>query len=118
MRRLTLALVVLLLAATPALGDDVTKKHQVDAQISSLQGKLAAHKQQEQALREPGRRTTRRRSARSRRKVGDVSLKLQTLEADLALHQRRLDALNALFRLQSKRFVFLRRQYARVDAAR
>ena len=45
-------------------------------------------------------------------KVGDVSLRLQTLEADLALHQKRLDVLNRLFKLQSERFAFLEGQYA------
>ena len=111
MRRIPLALVVLLLAATPAFGDDVTKKHQVDAQITSLQGKLSAHKQQEQALRnQVAGYTSQIRTLES--KAGDVSLKLSTLEADLALHQKRLDALNSLFRLQSKRFAFLEAEYA------
>jgi murein DD-endopeptidase MepM/ murein hydrolase activator NlpD len=111
MRRLTLAVVVLLVLATPALGDDVTKKHQVDAKISSLQSRLAAHKRQEQALRnEVANYTSRIRTLES--KVGDVSLRLQTLEADLALHQKRLDALNRLFKLQSDRFAFLEDQYA------
>jgi len=111
MRRIPLALVVLLLAATPAFGDDVTKKHQVDAQITSLQGKLSAHKQQEQALRnQVAGYTSQIRTLES--KAGDVSLKLNTLEADLSLHQKRLDALNSLFRLQSKRFAFLEAEYA------
>jgi murein DD-endopeptidase MepM/ murein hydrolase activator NlpD len=111
MRRIPLALVVLLLAAAPALGDDVTKKHQIDAQITSLQGRLSAHKQQEQALRnQVAGYTSQIRTLES--KVGDVSLRLNTLEADLALHQKRLDALNALFRLQSKRFKFLEAEYA------
>ena len=112
MRRLTLALVVLLLAATPAFGDDVTKKHQVDAKLSTLEARLAEHKRQERALRsEVADYTARIRTLEA--KVGDVSLRLQTLEADLSLHQRRLDALNALFGLQTKRFVFLQHQYAR-----
>ena len=111
MRRIPLALVVLLLAAAPALGDDVTKKHQIDVQITSLQGRLSAHKQQEQALRnQVAGYTSQIRTLES--KVGDVSLRLNTLEADLALHQKRLDALNALFRLQSKRFRFLEAEYA------
>ena len=40
--------------------------------------------------------TSRIRSLEAR--VGDVSLRLATLEADLSLHQQRLDALDALFR--------------------
>ena len=50
MRRLALAFLVVLIVATPAFGDDTTKKHQIDSQISSLQGKLAAQKQREQSL--------------------------------------------------------------------
>jgi len=111
MRRLALALIVLLALATPAFGDDVGKKHQLDAKVSSLQGRLAASQRQERALRgQVDDYTSRIRTLEG--KVGDVSLRLQTLEADLALHQRRLDALNALFAVQTKRFVFLRQQYA------
>jgi murein DD-endopeptidase MepM/ murein hydrolase activator NlpD len=111
MRRLALALVVLLALATPAFGDDVAKKQQLDAKISSLQGKLVASQRQERALRgQVSDYTSRIRSLEG--KVGDVSLRLHTLEADLALHQRRLNALSELFALQTKRFVFLKQQYA------
>lgn len=111
MRRLALAFLVVLVVATPAFGDDATKKHQIDSQISSLQGKLAAQKQREQALRnEVADYTSRIRTLEG--KVGDVSLKLSTMEADLALHQHRLNALNALFSVQTKKFVFLKAQYA------
>jgi murein DD-endopeptidase MepM/ murein hydrolase activator NlpD len=110
MRRLTLALVVLLVIATPAFGDDVTKKHQVDTKISSLQDRLASQKQREQSLRnEVDSFTSQIRTLEG--KVGDVSLRLQTLEADLSLHQRRLDALNALYAIQNKRYGFLEQQY-------
>jgi murein DD-endopeptidase MepM/ murein hydrolase activator NlpD len=111
MRRLALAFLVVLVVATPAFGDDATKKHQIDSQISSLQGKLDAQKQREQALRnEVADYTSRIRTLEG--KVGDVSLKLSTMEADLGLHQRRLNALNALFAVQTKKFVFLKEQYA------
>jgi murein DD-endopeptidase MepM/ murein hydrolase activator NlpD len=110
MRRLALALVALLVVATPAFGDDVTKKHQVDGSIASLQDKLAAQKQREQALHnQVSDYTSRIRALEGR--VGDVSLRLQTMEADLGLHQHRLDALNELYTLQTQRFVFLQRQY-------
>jgi murein DD-endopeptidase MepM/ murein hydrolase activator NlpD len=110
MRRLALALLVLLVVATPAFGDDVTKKHQVDTKISSLQDRLAAQKQKERSLRnQVNDYTVRIRTLEG--KVGDVSLHLQTLEADLALHQRRLNALNALFAIQNKRYGFLEQQY-------
>ena len=111
MRRLAFALIALLVVATPAFGDDVTKKHQIDTRISSLQGRLAAQKQREGALRaQVDSYTSQIRTLEA--KVGDVSLKLQTLEADLSLHQKRLDALNALFALQTKKFMFLKAQYA------
>jgi murein DD-endopeptidase MepM/ murein hydrolase activator NlpD/cell division protein FtsL len=110
MRRLALALLVLLVVATPAFGDDVTKKHQVDNQISGLQDRLAAQKAREQSLRnEVNDFTSRIRALEG--KVGDVSLRLQTLEADLSLHQKRLDALNALYAIQNKRYGFLEQQY-------
>jgi murein DD-endopeptidase MepM/ murein hydrolase activator NlpD len=46
-----------------------------------------------------------------------VSLKLSTLEADLSLHQKRLDALNELFAVQSRKLAFLRDEYGRSVAA-
>ena len=111
MRRLALALLVVLVVATPAFGDDATKKQQIDSQISSLQGRLAAQKRRERALRnQVAGYTSRIRTLEG--KVGDVSLHLSTMEADLALHQRRLNALNELFSVQTKKFVFLKQQYA------
>jgi murein DD-endopeptidase MepM/ murein hydrolase activator NlpD len=110
MRRLALALVVLLAFATPALGDDVSKKHHVDQQISTLNARVAQQKQQEQALRSSvAGYTARIRELEAR--VGDVSLRLSTLEADLQLHQRRLSALTQLYRLQTQRYRFLQAQY-------
>jgi murein DD-endopeptidase MepM/ murein hydrolase activator NlpD len=111
MRRLALAFLVVLVVATPAFGDDATKKHQIDSQISSLQGKLNAQKHREQTLRnEVAGFTSRIRTLEGR--VGDVSLRLSTMEADLALHQRRLNALNQLFAVQTARFLFLKQQFA------
>ena len=111
MRRLALAFLVVLVAATPAFGDDSTKKQQIDSQISSLEGKLAASKQREQQLRSVvAGYTSRIRTLEAR--VGDVSLRLSTMEADLTLHQRRLNALNELFLVQTKKFNFLKQQYA------
>jgi murein DD-endopeptidase MepM/ murein hydrolase activator NlpD len=111
-RRVALALFLLLVVATPALGDDVGRKHQIDSKIASLQDRLAAQKQHEHALRrEVDDYTTRIRALEAR--VGDVSLHLQTLEQDLSLHQRRLDALNALFHAQSDRLQMLHTEYRR-----
>jgi murein DD-endopeptidase MepM/ murein hydrolase activator NlpD len=111
MRSAALVVLVLLAAATPALGDDATKKHAFDARISSLQARTAAHRRRETELRdEVAGYTTRIRALEAR--VGNVSLRLQTLESDLSLHQHRLDALNELFKLQSDRLTFLVGQYA------
>jgi murein DD-endopeptidase MepM/ murein hydrolase activator NlpD len=111
MRRLALAAVLLLAFATPAFGDDAGRKHQIDSKIASLQGKLAAQKRSERALRtQVDGYTTRIRALEAR--VGDVSLHLQTLEADLSLHEKRLNALNELFTVQTERWHFLRQQYA------
>jgi len=46
-------------------------------------------------------------------RVGDVSQKLSVLEQDLALHQRRLDKLNALYAFETERLNFLRRAYSK-----
>jgi murein DD-endopeptidase MepM/ murein hydrolase activator NlpD len=112
MRRVALALLLLLAAATPALGDDSGRKQQIDSQIATLQNRLSRQHQQEQALRgEVDDYTSRIRSLESR--VGDVSLELGTLEEDLSLHQKRLDALNALFHVQSDRLTTLRAEFHR-----
>jgi murein DD-endopeptidase MepM/ murein hydrolase activator NlpD len=111
MRRIALAFVVMLMLATPAFGDDVGKKHEIDTKISTLHDRLAAQKQRERALRnQVAGYTAQIRTLEA--KVGDVSLRLKTLEADLALHEHRLGALNSLFALQTKRFDFLQQQYA------
>ncbi len=108
------AVVVVLVLAAPALAGDVTKKHQVDSRISSLQGKLSAQKAHERALRtQVAGFTTRIRALEAQ--VGDVSLRLQTLEADLSLHQKRLDALNALYDWQTRRGTFLGEQYEKAE---
>jgi murein DD-endopeptidase MepM/ murein hydrolase activator NlpD len=111
MRRLALAFLVVLVVATPAFGDDATKKQHIESQISSLEGKLQAQKHREQALRsQVADFTSRIRTLEG--KVGDVSLRLSTMETDLALHQRRLTALNQLFAVQTKKFLFLKQQFA------
>ena len=112
MRRVALALLLLLGVATPALGDDAGRKHQIDSQIATLQNTLTGQRKQEQALRSAvDDYTSRIRALESR--VGDVSLRLQTLEQDLALHQKRLDALNSLFHLQTDRLTTLRSEYGK-----
>jgi murein DD-endopeptidase MepM/ murein hydrolase activator NlpD len=97
--------------AAPAAGDVYSRKHSVDARLSALHTRIAAAQQRAQEL------STQIDSVSSQihrleGQVGDVSARLATLEADLALHQRKLDRLTALFRVETKRYLFLRRQYA------
>jgi murein DD-endopeptidase MepM/ murein hydrolase activator NlpD len=112
MRRVALALLLLLAVATPAFGDDAGRKHQLDSQIATLQNTLTGQRQKERALRsQVDDYTSRIRALEAR--VGDVSLRLTTLDEDLALHQKRLDALNALFNVQTDRLTTLRGEYRR-----
>jgi len=100
------ALGVALVLATPAAGDNSGK-------LAQVQAKIAAARQRESALSSQiASVTSRIRSLEGR--VGDVSRRLSVLEEDLALHQERLDKLNALFRYETGRLHFLRSQYKRV----
>jgi murein DD-endopeptidase MepM/ murein hydrolase activator NlpD len=95
---------------TPAAADVYSHKHSVDSRISALHGRIAAAQARERALSgEIASVSAQIHSLQSR--VGDVSARLVTLEADLALHKRKLDRLTDLFRLQTKRYFFLRREY-------
>jgi murein DD-endopeptidase MepM/ murein hydrolase activator NlpD len=105
-RRLALVLVCGLVLAAPAAGDNSGK-------IAMLHAKIAAARAHETRLTAEIASVTREiRSLESR--VGDVAQRLSVLERDLELHQRRLDKLNALYELQTKRLIFLRREYERV----
>jgi murein DD-endopeptidase MepM/ murein hydrolase activator NlpD len=105
-RRLALVLACGLLLAAPAAGDNSGK-------IATLQAKIAAARAHESRLNGEISSVTREiRSLESR--VGDVSQRLSILERDLELHQRRLDKLNELYRLQTERLLFLKREYERV----
>jgi peptidoglycan DL-endopeptidase CwlO len=111
-RRLTLLLALGLVLASPALAGDHygQQKAALDAQLSAVQQKIARSHATENVLNNQiGGLTTQIHSLES--KVGDVSSKLSALQTDLSLHQRRLDKLNALFRVQTQRFHYLRREY-------
>ena len=108
--RIVLILALLLITAAPAAGDTVTKKQRVDARIDTLNDKIAAARAKEQRL--AGEIAG--LSAKIRRleaEVGDVSSDLQSLEQDLALHRERLARITELWRLQTKKLGFLRRQH-------
>jgi murein DD-endopeptidase MepM/ murein hydrolase activator NlpD len=105
-RRLAVVLVAGLVLAAPASGDNSGKLQDVRGRLSAARAKEAHLTAQISDV------TVQIRSLE--RKVGDVSQKLSSLEQDLALHQRRLDRLNALFDFETKRLTFLHREYARV----
>jgi murein DD-endopeptidase MepM/ murein hydrolase activator NlpD len=112
-KRLLLPLALVLIAAAPALAGDGygDQKAKVDAKLSHLQAKIAAQHRRETALNSQIAGLTTQIKGLERR-VGDVSSKLATLQADLALHQRRLDKLNKLYDLQTLRFYTLKHDYA------
>jgi murein DD-endopeptidase MepM/ murein hydrolase activator NlpD len=118
-RRVACLLALGLVLAAPAAGDVGSQKAAVDAKISRLQQRIAAARAKESQLSSQIAVVSKQIQTLEAR-VGDVSTKLAVLQTDLALHQRRLDKLNALFRLQTNRFMFLRHEYAdslvRLDA--
>jgi murein DD-endopeptidase MepM/ murein hydrolase activator NlpD len=105
-RRLALALVCALALAAPAAGDNSGK-------IAALHARIAAARAHESALNAQIADVT-KEIRRLEATVGDVAQRLSVLERDLELHRRRLDKLNELFRLQTERLAFLRREYERV----
>src|SRR2546423_14699905 len=110
MKRIALAAITALVVATPAAGDVYSHKHSVDARISTLHTRIAEAQQRAQELSaEIDSVNSRIHSLEGR--VGDVSARLATLEGDLALHQRKLDRLTALFRLEPKRNPFVPHRY-------
>jgi murein DD-endopeptidase MepM/ murein hydrolase activator NlpD len=111
LRRVVPAVAALVAAlAAPASGDDYSRKHAIDARLESVQAKISQAKQREQELAgEIAVVNSRIRGLAAR--VGDVSVQLGTLERDLTLHQQKLDRLTELYRVETSRFVFLRRQY-------
>jgi murein DD-endopeptidase MepM/ murein hydrolase activator NlpD len=112
-RRVPLTLLaIVLLAAAPALAGDIRKqKARVDARISSLKDKIVSAQQRESNLRtQIAGVTTQIRTLEAQ--VVDVSARLDVLQRDLALHQARLDKLSALYDLQTRKFLFEKRQYA------
>jgi murein DD-endopeptidase MepM/ murein hydrolase activator NlpD len=116
MRRLALALLALLVVAAPAGADLNDRKQSVDSQIASLQDRVAEAQRKEDALRaEIDAVSGRIRDLE--RQVGDVSLRLAPLEHELELRELKLNRLNALFEVQSRRLAFLRAEY-RVAIAR
>jgi murein DD-endopeptidase MepM/ murein hydrolase activator NlpD len=110
-RRFLVVLILALITAAPAAGDNATRKAEVDSRISSLNEKIAAARAKEQRLAsEIASVTSRIRSLES--EIGDVESDLHLLEQDLALQQERLAKITELWQLQTEKLAFLRRQHA------
>jgi murein DD-endopeptidase MepM/ murein hydrolase activator NlpD len=112
-----LALALLLVLAAPAAGgngngngDAGSQKASVDAKLASVQARLARSKQQAGQLSSQISSLT-RAIHDLEGQVGDVSNRLSALRTDISLHRRRLAKLDALYRLQTRRFRALRLQY-------
>ena len=110
-RRIVVVLILALITAAPAAGDNATRKAQVDSRISSLNDKIAAARAKERRLAsEIAAVTSRIRSLES--EIGDVESDLHLLEQDLALQRERLAKITELWELQTEKLGFLRRQHA------
>jgi murein DD-endopeptidase MepM/ murein hydrolase activator NlpD len=97
--------------ATPAAADVYSRKQSVDDRLSAVQARIArTHERARELSAEINSVSTQIQTLQNR--AGDVSARLVTLERDLALHQRKLDRLTELFRLETKRYFFLRHEYA------
>ena len=113
-RRLLLTLLAILCLAAPAAAGDIHgKKAKVDAELADTQAKLAAARAQESRLNAQIAIVSAQIGALEGR-VHNASTRLTVLEHDLALHQARLGKLTSLFNLETRRLMFLHRQY---DAA-
>ena len=109
-RRIVCFLALVLLVAAPASAGLYDRKQDVDNRIAGLNSRLAQAQEREASLTaEIASVSERIRSLEA--DVGDVSSRLAVLEDDLALHRRKLDALTALYQVQSERLAFLRSQY-------
>jgi murein DD-endopeptidase MepM/ murein hydrolase activator NlpD len=110
MRLLVLLALVCALGAAPALAGYGDEKAAVDAKLAAVREKIARSQAKESRLESQiGGLTSQIKSLQSR--VGDVSAQLSSLESDLALHQRRLDKLTQLYKLQTIRFNYLKHEY-------
>jgi murein DD-endopeptidase MepM/ murein hydrolase activator NlpD len=109
-RLLPVVVLLLAIAASPASGDVTSRKQEIDSRLQSVQAKIARAEQRERELAADIASVNHEiRSLASQ--VGDVSAQLAPLERDLALHKEKLDRLNELYRLQTSRYEFFRKEY-------
>ncbi|MDX6512633.1 MAG: hypothetical protein QOE36_2137 [Gaiellaceae bacterium] len=114
-RGLLLTLLLVPLAATPALGDVRSHKQQLDAKIAALNAKISnAHAKEGILTGQISQVTARIRSLQG--SVDSAQGRLDRLRRVLGLHQEKLYALARVYALQSQQYTFLRSQYAIASA--
>jgi murein DD-endopeptidase MepM/ murein hydrolase activator NlpD len=110
-RLVPIAAALLVLLAAPASGGDISsRKSAVDARLHRVQARIAWADRRRSALAAQIADVNSRIQSLSHQ-VGDVSARLVTIERDLALHQEKLDKLNALFQVETQRYFAFRREY-------
>ena len=109
-RLLPVVVLLLAVAASPASGDVTSRKQEIDSRLRAVQAKIARAEQREQAL-AADIASVNQEIRNLASQVGDVSAQLAPLERDLALHKEKLDRLNELYRLQTSRYEFYRKEY-------
>jgi murein DD-endopeptidase MepM/ murein hydrolase activator NlpD len=103
-------LVALAAIVGSAAADPYSRKQSVDSNLSQLRDRISDARAREDALQSEIASVTSEIRGLDHQ-VRDVSARLAVLERDLELHRERLARLTELFDLQTKRLVFLRRQY-------
>ena len=115
-RRLALGLLLLpLILTAPAAGDDVYQRKQaVEDRIQALHDRIAGARSQEGVL--TSKISTLNGEIRTLEgQVSSATDRLTALERDLELHRLKLDRLTELYRLETRRLVFLRAQYREAE---
>ena len=109
-RLLPVVVLLLAIAASPASGDVTSRKQEIDSRLQAVQAKIARAEQREREL-AADIASVNHEIRNLASQVGDVSARLAPLERDLALHKEKLDRLNELYRLQTSRYEFFRKEY-------
>ena len=109
-RLLPVVVLLLAIAASPASGDVTSRKQEIDSRLQAVQSKIARAEQREREL-AADIASVNHEIRNLASQVGDVSAQLAPLERDLALHKEKLDRLNELYRLQTSRYEFYRKEY-------
>jgi murein DD-endopeptidase MepM/ murein hydrolase activator NlpD len=111
-RLVPIAVALLVLLAVPVSGGGGIsgRKSTIDARLHRVQAKIAWADRRRRELSAQVAEVNSQIQSLSRQ-VGDVSARLVTIERDLALHQEKLDKLNALFKVETERYFSFRHQY-------